>query len=284
MTDLLRRMEEASRARVEAARARRPGRELRRRVLDAPPAESLRLDPSGFDLIAEIKLRSPSAGRLSDPGADPLRLVRERALAYAAGGAAAVSVLTEPSAFDGDLFHLLAASRAVTVPVMRKDFLVDPYQLLEARAAGASGVLLIAKLLRGSRFRRMIDACLELGMFALIEVFDAPDVDRAAAALAPEEARNGPPVLLGVNARDLRSLALHGDSLERLAMRLPSGYPKVAESGLADEEDAARVASLGYSLALVGTALMASGRPQSKTAALIRSGRTARRRRAAGGD
>jgi indole-3-glycerol phosphate synthase len=284
MTDLLRSLSDFSTRRVADARSRCPEPELRRRARDAPPPVRLRFHPSGFDLIAEVKLRSPSAGRLVDPGADPHRVARDRSAAYAAGGAAAISVLTEPSAFDGSLSHLAAASGAMALPVLRKDFLVDPYQVLEARAAGASGVLLIVRLLKGDLLRRMLDAAGGLGMFSLLEVFDLEEADRIGALLESGRPASDAPILLGVNARDLRSLAVHGDSLEKLATRLPAGPPTVAESGLTHEADVARAASVGYSLALVGTALMRSHRPRLLTSALLQAGRRAKPRRAAGGD
>jgi indole-3-glycerol phosphate synthase len=283
MADLLRRLRDASRRRVAASRRRCPDRELRRRAKDAPAAVPLRLDPRGFDLIAEIKPRSPSAGRLMDPGDPPARVIRDRAADYEAGGAAAVSVLTEPTAFDGALAHLSAACAAVQVPVIRKDFLVDPYQILEARAKGASGVLLIVRILPGDLLERMLDACAALGMFAVVEVFDPADARRIATLGVSGPGADSRPILLGVNARDLRSLAIHDESLERLAAYLPVGVPTVAESGLATEEDIARAAFLGYDLALVGTALMRSDRPRFLTASLIQAGRRTKARASAGG-
>ena len=282
MADLLSRMAGAGMDRVRAARALLPEQELRRRAAEAPPPVRLRLDPSGFDLIAEVKLRAPSSGLLADPGADPLRLVRERVSAYAAAGAAAVSVLTEPSAFGGALSHLREAAGAAAVPVMRKDFLVDPYQVLEARAAGASGVLLIVKLLDGSRLERMLQACAELGLFALIEFFDGEDAGKVGTLLETFRGGDVPLILLGVNVRDLRTLAVEGDRLEKLVGRLPSGFPRVAESGVKDEADAVRVASLGYGLALVGTALMRAEDPGSKAAAILAAGRAAKLPKGAG--
>jgi indole-3-glycerol phosphate synthase len=283
LADLLRTLSDASTLRAAEARSRCPEPELRRRARDASPPIPLRLDPSRFDLIAEIKLRSPSGGRLADPASDSHRVARDRCAAYAAGGAAAVSVLTEPTAFDGALSHLSAASGAAHLPTIRKDFLVDPYQVLEARAAGASGVLLIVRLLGDDLLERMLDAVAGLGMFALLEVFDREEADRIGPLAESRHAAGDPFLLLGVNARDLRSLAVHGDSLERLSTRLPAGPPAVAESGLTVEADIARAAAAGYSLALVGTALMRSDHPRLLTESLLRAGRREKSRHSAGG-
>lgn len=218
------------------------------------------LSPGTFDVIAEIKNRSPAEGYLGD---SPLGV---RARTYAAAGAAAISVLTEPSRFDGELGHLEAVVAAVpAMPVMRKDFLVDPVQVLEARKAGASGVLLIATMLDDATLSSMLDVAFEHGMFVLLESFDADDLRRSARYLG----RDGE-LLIGVNTRDLRTLEVDSNRLERLAPLLPEARC-VAESGLVDADDAARVAGWGYTMALVGTALMRSDDP----AALVREMKTA---------
>lgn len=218
------------------------------------------LSPGTFDVIAEIKNRSPAEGYLGD---SPLGV---RARTYAAAGAAAISVLTEPSRFDGELGHLETVVAAVpAMPVMRKDFLVDPVQVLEARKAGASGVLLIATMLDDATLSSMLDVAFEHGMFVLLESFDADDLRRSARYLG----RDGE-LLIGVNTRDLRTLEVDSNRLERLAPLLPEARC-VAESGLVDADDAARVAGWGYTMALVGTALMRSDDP----AALVREMKTA---------
>jgi len=218
------------------------------------------LSLGAFDVIAEIKQRSPAEGQLgtshlvSDLG--------ERAQAYAAGGAAAISVLTEPSRFDGELEHLEAVAAALpNTPVMRKDFLVDPVQVLEARKSGASGVLLITTMLDDATLASMVDLAFEHGMFVLLESFDGNDLARSARLLDREGQ-----LLIGVNTRNLRTLEVDGDRLRRLAPDLPEARC-VAESGLRAAADAARVAGWGYTMALVGTALMRSEDP----AALVRS-------------
>lgn len=271
--DFLLRMARLSRERALAAMQVRPEVVLagRARRLSAPPP--LQLSPAGFDLIAEVKLRSPALGTLAGSSLQ----VAAQARAYARGGAAALSVLTEPAEFRGELDHLVeAAAAAAPVPVMRKDFLVLPYQLCEARVSGASGVLLIAALLDDAALREMLDLALELGLFVLVEVFDRADLDRALAALAtagPALEQDRCRWLIGVNCRDLRSLAVDFGRFAELAPALPQDVPLVAESGVQTEEEAAQVAALGYRLALVGTALMRATDPAAKLAGLLAAGR-----------
>lgn len=216
------------------------------------PVVPLSLGP--FDVIAEIKLRSPAEGQLGI--SYHISGLDERAQTYASGGAAAISVLTEPSRFDGQLAHLESVAAAVPgTPVMRKDFLVDPVQVLEARKAGASGVLLITTMLDDTALASMVDAAIEHGMFVLLESFDEQDLERSARLLD----RDGQ-LLIGVNTRNLRTLEVDADRLQRLAPLLPDARC-VAESGLHSAADAARVAGWGYTMALVGTALMRSEDP-----------------------
>jgi indole-3-glycerol phosphate synthase len=228
------------------------------------------LELGAFELIAEIKERSPAEGTLAGAGHD--RAARARR--YAKGGAAAISVLTEPTRFSGELAHLAEVAAAVPeLPVMRKDFLVAPAQVLEARAAGASGVLLITAMLSDTSLRAMLDVAYEHGLFVLLESFDTADLLRLHAQLSDrdfDEAGNGR-LLFGINTRNLRTLAVEPGRLAALAPDLPDG-PAVAESGLATPADAAAVAASGYSLALVGTALMKSEDPASLIAAMKRAG------------
>ena len=270
MSDFLASMAAASHQRLIAARAVIPEAALREQAkAHKPPAPLVR---SGFDLIAEIKWRSPSAGRLRSPGDGALEAVSTRARSYERAGAAALSVLTEPARFGGALEHLTAAARAVSIPALRKDFLVDPYQILEARAAGASGVLLITRMLDDLRLSEMLDAAAEWGMFVLLEAFDAVELDRAGQAASSTDAE----VLVGLNARNLVTLAVDPDRLDRLADRFPPGFARVAESGLLHPDDAGRLASLGYDAALVGSALMTATSPETLVADMIRAGRHAR--------
>jgi indole-3-glycerol phosphate synthase len=239
------------------------------------PVYSLRLHD--FDVIAEIKNSSPSEGPLAGAGEDR----RARARNYAWGGAAAISVLTEPSAFAGDLQHLREVVEALSgldVPVMRKDFLIDPLQIVEARGAGASGVLLIAAMLSDAELEAMLDCACEHSMFVLLESFDDADLNRCAALLdsakhlSRAESRK---LLMGVNTRNLRTLAVHPERLRQLAPLLPGGAVCVAESGLGSAHDAAEARQLGYRMALVGTALMKSTDPAALIAGMLDSGRAA---------
>ena len=263
MADFLDNMAAASAARAQAAD---PG--LRTTDFDKPVA---RFVPGAFDVIAEIKDRSPAEGDLAREGSD--RAARARR--YADGGAAAISVLTEPSRFAGSLAHLEEVVAAVPgVPVMRKDFLVDTVQVLEARAAGASGVLLIAAMLADATLADMLDCAAEHGMFVLVESFDADDLARTGQLLEhparADRAARGE-ILVGVNTRNLRTLAVDTERLEKLAPLLPAARC-IAESGLHTADDAARVAGLGYRGALVGTALMKSADPAALVADMRRAG------------
>ncbi len=274
MAEFLAAMAVSSAQRAAQARQREPLEALARRARAMPPPPPLRLSDSGFDVIAELKLRSPSAWPLGAASADWLARVR----AYADGGAAAVSVLTEPSRFDGALEHLVLAAetlRPMGVPVMRKDFLVDPYQVLEARAAGAGGVLIILRMLEPARIALLLDAAAEHGLFVLLEAFDEADLAAAGALLAARAAA-GPAVLVGLNCRDLATLKIDPERFAELAPRMPTPWPAVAESGVATPADARRMRDLGYRLALIGTALMACAEPASALREILSAGRTRR--------
>jgi indole-3-glycerol phosphate synthase len=184
--------------------------------------------------------------------------------------------LTEPSRFDGSLEHLelaAAALRPLGVPVMRKDFLVDAYQVAEARAAGAGGVLLIVRMLSPPRLAQLLDAAAEYGLFVLLEAFDGGDLETAA-ALLEGRAPDAPPVLIGINCRDLQTLQVVQQRFETLATLLPAGWPAVAESGVASADDARRMQRLGYRLALIGTALMTCADPAVLLAEIFAATRT----------
>ena len=237
------------------------------RSLDRPVAP---LSTDAFGIIAEIKDHSPAEGALA-PASDS-RVTR--AQDYVRGGAAAISVLTEPTRFSGDIAHLEEVAAAVSnVPVMRKDFLVDPVQILEARAAGASGVLLIVAMLSDDVLRSMLDCAAEHGMFVLLEAFDRNDLQRIRQLLnAGDERRvEDRQLLFGINTRNLRTLAVDADRLRELAPELPDGVC-VAESGLCTAADVATIAGYGYSMALVGTALMRSDDPAGLIAAMKEAG------------
>jgi len=274
--DFLAGMAAASRARVLAAQAQVTDAEMRARAIDTALPPRLQLSARRFDLIAEVKFRSPAAGALRDGGEDS---VRARVAGYAEAGATAVSVLTEPTRFDGSLQHLESAVRALAgrIPAMRKDFLVDPYQVCEARLAGAGGVLVIVRMLSDAEVAALVECAAELRMFVLLETFDEADITRAASVVS-QYARNTQ-LLVGLNARDLVTLQVVPGRLEQLARLLPDDVPRVAESGVATAADAGRVAVAGYDVALVGTALMSALEPLQLVRAMISSGRTERARR-----
>ncbi|HWN05555.1 MAG TPA: hypothetical protein VNO53_00205, partial [Steroidobacteraceae bacterium] len=191
-------MADSSRRRVASARHRVRDDVVLERARREPPPPALVLHPH-FDVIAEVKMRSPATGADAAPIGD----LRGRVDAYAAGGAAAVSVLTEPSRFDGSIVHLATAARALEearIPAMRKDFLVDPYQLAEARIAGAGGALLILRLLSRAEAESLVVFARGLGLFVLLETFDESDL-RTARAIVRTLGTEG--ILVGVNCRDL---------------------------------------------------------------------------------
>jgi indole-3-glycerol phosphate synthase len=262
-------MAESSRARARDARALESEAALERRALAAAPAPPLNLDR--FDVFAELKLRSPAAGGLAGGDFDK----NAQLLSYARGGAAAVSVLTEPTEFHGELAHLADAARLLAgerLPAMRKDFLTDPYQVLEARAAGAGGVLVILAMLDDATVRALVDCARRCGMFVLLEAFDRADLERLAPFDVPSP---GPPVLAGVNCRDLRDLQVRFERFAELGSHLPRHLPAVAESGIGSAAEVEAVALAGYRLALIGSALMRSAEPARSLEDLLVAGRAA---------
>lgn len=271
MSGLLTQMCQSSLARLEAARAKESEQRLWARASDAPPAPRLKLCAEGFDVIAECKLASPSAGDLSAH----TKGVDDRVQAYAAGGACAVSVLTEPTRFGGSLDHLAQAAAVLAplkVPAMRKDFLVDPYQVMEARAAGAGGVLVIVRMLDRSHITELLDCAAMLKMFVLLEAFDAGDLMAANEILALRK-QHDEQVLVGLNCRDLDTLTIDLARLEELAHQLPDGHPCVAESGVNSLDDVRRIVDVGYRVALIGTTLMNSPDPKKLLGEMLASGR-----------
>ena len=276
--DFLSAMAGSSRARSAAAQQALPARELRARIAGLPASPKLALGT--FDLIAEVKLRSPAVGLLKSAAEENVGV---RVATYARAGAAAVSILNEPSRFDGSLADLAAgaqALRALDVPAMRKDFLVDAYQVLEGRVAGAGGVLAILRMLPRADLERLIDAALELDMFVLLEAFDAPDIELAH-ALVDSRRSHAALLMVGVNSRDLATLKVVPGRLDALAASLPTAVRRVAESGVATPADAARAAANGYDLALVGSALMSAQDPAALTRAMLTEARAAVAARAA---
>ena len=209
----------------------------------------------GAALIAEIKRASPSRGSLA-PDLEPAHI----AAAYAAGGAACLSVLTDRTHFSGSLEDLVAARAACALPVLRKDFLVTPYQIFEARAHGADAVLLIAAALTKGRLQELRTLAASLRLAVLVEVHDEAELE-AAQACKPD--------LLGVNARDLKTLAVDPDTFARLAPKARGLAPLVAESGVRTPDDVRRLCALGASALLVGEALSTAADPAAATRALV---------------
>jgi indole-3-glycerol phosphate synthase len=226
------------------ARARPPASDLVRALRDHAPA-----------LIAEVKRASPSAGSIADD-ADPAA----QAAAYAQGGAAAISVLTEPRHFHGSLSDLDAVRVATRIPLLRKDFLVHPSQVIEARAHGADAVLLITACLDDGELAMMLAIARDLGMSALVETHADDELERAVASGAE---------VIGVNARDLESLEVDvGKALERVR-RIPADRVAVLESGVRDRDGVANAVEAGASAILVGEALMRAGDPRAAVRDLL---------------
>jgi indole-3-glycerol phosphate synthase len=229
--------------------AARPLADVRASLADVdPPRDPMpHFRAPGSSVIAEVKRKSPSKGELADI-ADPAAL----ATAYAAGGAAAISVLTERRRFGGSLEDLAAVRAAVDTPILRKDFIVTSYQLVEARAAGADLALLIVAALDDDDLRRLHDEARELGLTVLVEVHDEAETERAV-ALGAE--------LVGVNARNLKTLAVDNDTFGRLAPLVPEDRVLVAESGISGPDDVTRFVGEGARAVLVGEALVRDGDP-----------------------
>jgi len=213
-------------------------------------------------VIAEIKRRSPSKGAIA-PGLSAVA----QAEAYRAGGAAALSILTEPLHFGGSPDDLVAVRGAVPLPVLRKDFLIEPVQLVEAAALGASAVLLIARALDPAALRTMADAARDLGLETLIEVRSEAELERAIAARADA---------IGVNNRNLETLEIDADTAVRLIPRIPAAIPAVAESGVREVGDVERAALAGADAVLVGSSISAAADGERAVRALVMVGRRPR--------
>jgi indole-3-glycerol phosphate synthase len=236
---------------VEAARRALPEAELRARAREraAPRAFEAALSPRGgpVRVVAEVKRASPSQGAIR-AGLDAVAQAR----AYAAAGAAAISVLTDGPGFGGSLADLAAVRAAVDVPLLRKDFVLDRYQLLEARAHGADAALLIVAALPAPALRALLDACGELGLAALVEVHDEREVEAALRAGAR---------IVGVNNRNLATFVVDLAVSERLIPALPAHVRGVAESGVRGADDARRLRRAGAANLLVGEALVRAADP-----------------------
>jgi indole-3-glycerol phosphate synthase len=249
-----RKLEEASQLRCAAATIWAKAEQM-------PPARGFVDALRGGRIVAEMKRRSPSGGALRD-ALDPAAV----ASSYAAAGAAALSVLTDGPDFGGSLDDLVAARAAVTVPVLRKDFTVDPVQVAEARVAGADALLLIVAVLDAATLDGCLDAAARLGIDAVVEVHDATEARRAVAAGAR---------CIGVNNRDLRTLQTDLDTFARVRAVIPIGVVCVAESGVRDDDDVRRLVGEGADAVLVGEALMRSDDPAAACASMVRAARAA---------
>ena len=262
MTTVLDSIIDGVREDLEARRREVPLEQIQRDAAAAPPAldAEAALRAPGLALIAEVKRASPSRGALADIP-DPAAL----AVAYERGGASAVSVLTEQRRFGGSLADLDAVRAAVSVPVLRKDFTVDPYQVWEARAHGADIVLLIVAALDDTQLADLLALTRTLGMTALVEVHDEGETQRAVDAGAS---------VIGVNARNLKTLEVHPDTFGALVPLVPPTHVLVAESGISGPADASRYAAQGAGAVLVGEALVTGGDPQAAARAIVAAGAT----------
>jgi len=251
MSTILDKIVARTRADLEEEKQRVPLEEMRRRAREAPPPRDflgalkgaeMSTTHSEAKLIAEVKKASPSKGLLA-PDFDPIALAR----AYEAGGASAISVLTEPHFFQGSLEHLAAVRAAVSLPVLRKDFIVDPYQVYQARAAGADAILLICALLDDSDLALLLGLAQQVGMRCLVEVHDEEETRRALASGAQ---------IIGINNRDLRDFHVDTNVTRRLRELIPRDRVVVSESGLHTGQDVQSAAYMGAQAVLIGEALV----------------------------
>ena len=269
---ILDRIVATKREEVAEARRLRPLAEVRARVGDAPPPRDFRaavVRPGEVRLIAEVKKASPSKGIIR-ANFNPVAIARS----YVGGGAAALSVLTDAEYFQGSLEIFAQVRAAVDLPILRKEFMIAPYQFYEARAAGADAVLLIASILSAAQLRDFHALALELHMTPLVETHSAKDVERVLTEIEP--------ALLGINNRDLhdshfRTTLDHTDRMLPVARAaLPAGRalpPVVSESGIHSADDVARLAALGVSAVLVGESLMRQPDPGQAARELMARGR-----------
>lgn len=263
MNDVLTRICDRKRDEIAIARITRPLSAIMAEAAAAPPPRgfiaALRksVAEGRYGLIAEIKRASPSRGVIR-ADFDPPALAR----AYQAGGATCLSVLTDEGAFQGRPEHLTAAREAVSLPVLRKDFMLDPYQIAEARAMGADCILLIMAVLEDGQAAELEATALEWGMDVLIEVHNEAEFERA---LRLESQ------LIGVNNRDLRTLEINLSTTERLARLVPSGRMLVSESGLLTKDDLTRMWKAGARAFLIGESLMRNADVEAATRTLLSS-------------
>ena len=261
MADILQRILETKRSEIEAARRALPQDELEARARAAPPPRDFvgalraKIAAGRPAVIAEIKRASPSKGLLR-ADFDSAAIARS----YEAGGAACLSVLTDREYFQGAPEHLVAARAACTLPVLRKEFVIEPYQLYESRAMGADCVLLIVAALRADTMRELEAIALGLGMAVLVEVHDAGELDDALGLATP---------LIGINNRDLRSFETRLETTLGLCSRIPQTRLPVSESGIASGTDVAKLRAAGVNCLLVGETFMRASDPGKALARLL---------------
>jgi indole-3-glycerol phosphate synthase len=253
-------------ARGRAALLKPNTAELTESAASAPPSPSLAaaLRADAVAVIAEVKRRSPSKGWIN-PGISAV----DQARSYEAGGAAAVSILTEPAHFGGSASDLVAVRDSVSIPALKKDFHVDPIQLVEAKALGASAALLIARALSPEHLREMVDAANELALEVIVEIRDDDELARALDAGAS---------IIGINNRNLETLHIDPATAERLLSRIPSDVIAIAESGVESRVDVERFARAGADAVLVGSVLSAAADPVEAVRELTGVRRTGRGR------
>src|SRR5438552_997220 len=243
----------ATRARIAGLKPRAAELERRAAAAPAPPLLARALRAGGtvgtVGVIAEVKRRSPSAGTIRED-LDPV----DHARSYQRGGAVAISVLTDQPHFGGSLEDLVCVAAAVSVPVLRKDFILDELQLFEARAAGASGVLLIVRALSADRLRALARAARDQALGVLVEIHSEAELEQALTA---------DPTAVGVNSRDLATFAVDLRLADRLLAQVPTSLPAIAESGIETRADVERLARAGADLVLVGTAVARTADPEA---------------------
>lgn len=248
---------DSKREEVAALKAALPLDSVAENAARAPPPRDMHaaLRAPGVSLIAEVKRASPSKGLLR-PELHPGALARR----YEAGGASAISVLTDDRFFQGSMADLRAARGAVTLPVLRKDFVIDAYQVYEARAGGADAILLIVAALEDDRLASLYRLARDLGMSALVEVHDPKELDRAL-RISPR--------IVGVNNRDLRTFQVDLQTTARLRAQIPPGVVLVSESGVHCRQDVERLAEMGADAMLVGESLVRADDPERKIGELL---------------